>query len=154
MEIILDDLSCKEIAEFLQEHIDDMKTTSPPESKHALGLDGLRSLDVTFWSVYEQGSLVGCGALKELSSYHGEIKSMRTAKSSRGKGVASTLLKHIFLVASSRGYKKLSLETGSMQFFEPARKLYLNHGFQVCAPFGKYIEDPNSVFMSKIIERL
>ena len=151
MDIVVDDLSSKEIANFLLDHIQDMKATSPPESKHALDLHGLRQKDITFWSVYKNGTLVGCGALKELDHFHGEIKSMRTGAKNRGKGIASTLLKYILDIAHSRGYSKVSLETGSMDFFKPARLLYLNHGFKECLPFADYEEDPNSIFMSKNI---
>ena len=148
MEIIVDDLSGQEIADFLSQHMADMKSISPPESRHALDLEGLRCDDVTFWSVYEKGSLLGCGAIKELDSIHGEIKSMRIALSSRGKGIASMLLKHILHISKIRGYKRISLETGSMDFFMPARELYLKHGFEYCRPFDCYKEDPNSVFMT------
>lgn len=141
------------ITQFLEQHIEDMKSTSPPESKHALDIKGLKKPDVTFWSVYEERELIACGALKELDESHGEIKSMRTAAPARGKGVASTLLNHILDTAKSRGYSKVSLETGSKVFFKPARKLYARYGFQVCAPFSDYKEDPNSVFMSKNMSR-
>ena len=151
IKILLDNLSGQDIADFLDQHIQDMKSISPPESKHALDLEGLRSDDITFWSVYDNNVLVGCGALKELDATHGEIKSMRTAPQSRGKGIASRLLKHIIRVSTGRGYKKISLETGSMAFFDPARKLYFNHGFQVCPPFADYKEDPNSMFMTLVL---
>jgi putative acetyltransferase len=130
-----------------------MKSVSPPQSKHALDIEGLRSQDITFWTVYENDQLAGCAALKQLDATHGGIKSMRTAPGYRGKGIASGLLKHIITVSSGRGYHKISLETGSMAFFEPARKLYLNHGFQMCRPFAGYKEDPNSVFMSLSLRR-
>lgn len=149
IQIIEDDLSGKEIALFLQEHIQEMKRVSPPESKHALDFDGLKAPEITFWSVYSENRLIGCGALKELDSLHAEIKSMRTSKSSRGQAIASTLLKHIILTAESRGYNTISLETGSMAFFAPARKMYLKHHFQYCTPFDGYKEDLNSVFMSR-----
>ena len=148
MEIIVDNLLGQEIAEFLNQHMADMISISPPQSRHALDLDGLRSSDVTFWSVYEKGALLGCGALKELDSTHAEIKSMRTALNSRGKGIASQLLKYILQICETRKYKRVSLETGSMDFFIPARALYLKHGFEFCSPFGSYKEDPNSVFMT------
>jgi putative acetyltransferase len=151
MKIVIDDLSGREIAEFLEEHLADMKSVSPPESKHALDLEGLRQPDITFWSVWSDGMPIACGALKELSESHGEIKSMRTSAHSRGRGVASCLLSHILNTAYERGYQKISLETGSMAFFEPARKLYEKFGFSVCTPFGDYKEDPNSVFMSRLL---
>lgn len=149
MKIIIDDLHGHAIARLLEEHIADMQATSPPESKHALDLGDLRQPNITFWSVYDEEELVGCGALKVLDASHGEIKSMRTSSSSRGKGVASYLLQHILEVAKKRGYTKISLETGSMPFFEAARRIYIKFGFVVCPPFADYREDPNSVFMSK-----
>jgi len=151
MEIVVDDLSGEEIAIFLEEHIDDMRATSPPESVHALDLEGLKSSSVTFWSVRKKGEIVGCGAIVELDAYHGEIKSMRTKASSRGAGVASHLLAHILKTAKARAYHRVSLETGSMDFFDPARRLYKNHGFTLCPPFSQYREDPNSVFMTREI---
>jgi len=148
MKIIVDDLSGPEIAEFLDQHIQDMKSISSPESKHALDLEGLKSADITFWSVYDEDQLVGCGALKELNSTQGEIKSMRTMTSKRGCGIASKLLNHIIETAKSRGYRQLNLESGSQEFFIPAHRLYLKHGFEFCSPFACYKEDPNSVFMT------
>ena len=154
MRIIIDDLAGKEIAEFLEAHINDMKATSPPESKHALDIEGLRKPEITFWTIWDQQTLVGCGAIKELDSRHAEVKSMRTSASSKRKGIASKLLQHILNEAANRGYNRLSLETGSMPFFEPARKLYAKFGFEYCAPFSNYKEDPNSVFMTKTNEPL
>lgn len=148
MNIIVDDLSGPEIAAFLGEHIRDMRAVSPPESKHALDLDRLRQPEITFWSVWADTTLIGCGALKVLTSQHGEIKSMRTAASYRGQGVASTLLQHIVDEARGRGMTRLSLETGAMPFFGPARRLYLKFGFVYCGPFAGYVSDPNSVFMT------
>jgi putative acetyltransferase len=146
--IELDDLSRPEIAELLKEHLASMFAYSPPESVHALPIEGLRSLDITFWSVWENGELVGCGALKELDPQHGEIKSMRTASPHLRKGVAREVVQHIVAEAKRRGYRRLSLETGSMAAFEPARKLYATCGFTFCGPFGNYVNDPNSVFMA------
>jgi putative acetyltransferase len=149
MEIKIDDLSGPEIARFLEEHINDMRSVSPPESKHALDLDGLRKPEITFWTVWDHGQLVGCGALKEIDATHGEIKSMRTSPLHRGKGVASLMLQHLLNEAQKRNYRRLSLETGSMPFFKPAHALYQKFGFVSCPPFPPYKEDPNSVFMSK-----
>ncbi len=147
--IKIDDLSGVELAELLNEHLEDMRSISPPESKHALDIGGLRQPDITFWTIWEGDELAGCGALKELSAAHGEIKSMRTAAAFRRRGVAAKLLQHILEEAARRGYQKLSLETGSMAYFEPARRLYASFGFEACAPFADYHEDPNSVFMTK-----
>ena len=155
MEVIVDDLTGPEIAEFLEEHIDEMKALSVdhggPESKHALDLEGLRAPDTTFWTVWDEGALVGCGALKELTPRSAEIKSMRTASSHRRSGVASLLLEHMLDVARERGYRTLSLETGSYAALAPARALYEKFGFQYCGPFGDYKADPNSVFMTRIL---
>jgi putative acetyltransferase len=149
MKIRIDDLTGPEIALLLEQHLSEMRDVSPPESKHALDLNGLRQPDVTFWTVWDGTALAGCGALKELDQSHGEIKSMRTASEYRNKGVASKLLRHIINEAKRRSYKRLSLETGSMPYFEPARQLYLKFGFVYCDPFAGYREDPNSVFMTK-----
>lgn len=149
MEIRLDNLDSVEIANFLKEHIQEMKAVSPPESKHALDLERLRKPEITFWTVWDSDCIIGCGAIKELNVEHVEIKSMRTKDSYRGKGVASMLLQHILNEAKLRGYRRISLETGSLPFFEPARNLYTKYGFKNCAPFAKYKEDPNSVFMTK-----
>ena len=151
MEIKIDDLSDPRIEVFLNEHLEDMKAVSPPESKHALDIDGLRMPDVTFWSVWEESQLVGCGALKELSSAQAEIKSMRVAEKYRGKGIASTLLSHMLSAATEKGYRNVSLETGSMAYFEPARQLYQKHGFEYCEPFADYEVDIYSLFMSKAL---
>jgi putative acetyltransferase len=149
MKIKVDDLTGTEIAELLEQHINDMRAVSPPESKHALDLNGLRQPDITFWTIWNETSLAGCGALKELDSSHAEIKSMRTAPEYRHKGVATMILRHIIDEAKRRNYSRLSLETGAMPFFAPARQLYLKFGFIYCGPFAEYKEDPNSVFMTK-----
>lgn len=149
MDIKIDDLVGSEIVNLLQEHLDDMYAVSPPESVHALDLDELRKPEITFWTIWDAGKLAGCGALKELSADHAEIKSMRTAAEFRRKGVAVKLMQHIIAEAQTRKYKRLSLETGSMAYFEPAIKLYESFGFTVCEPFSDYKEDPYSVFMTK-----
>ena len=153
MEIRVDDLSGAEIAAFLDEHLRDMRAASPPESTHALDLEGLKKPDITFWTVWDDRQLVGCGAIKELNPKHGEIKSMRTRASHRGKGIGAFVLQHILREAQARGYERLSLETGSMPFFEPARALYRKHGFCDCQPFADYTLDPNSVFMTRDLTR-
>ena len=149
MKIVVDDLSGSEIAAFLQEHIDEMRATSPPESKHALDLDGLRQPGVVFWSVYDGDRLVGCGALKTLDDSSAELKSMRTARAAKRRGVASALLRHIMAEARQRGFTRLYLETGTADFFKPARALYARHGFTQCEPFADYPKDPNSVHMTR-----
>ena len=148
-EIRIDDLRGPEIAELLTDHLRCMAEVSPPESRHALNLEELRQPNVTFWSVWQERELVGCGALKELDSRHGEIKSMRTAQAHLRKGIATMLLEHIISEAKRRGYARVSLETGSMPYFVPAHRLYHKFGFKPCAPFDGYVEDPNSLFMTK-----
>lgn len=148
VQIGLDDLSGPEIRALLDEHLRGMALLSPPESVHALDIDALRGPGITFWTAWSNSELLGCGALKELSPLHGEIKSMRTAVAHRRRGVAQAMLSHIVQEARKRSYERLSLETGSMAAFQPAQKLYESFGFAYCGPFGDYGQDPNSVFMT------
>ena len=148
MEIRIDDLRGPEIAALLGEHLECMAQVSPPESRHALDLERLRQPEITFWTVWAGPQLAGCGALKEIDSSHGEVKSMRTARPHLRRGVASALLQHIIAEAKRRGYRRLSLETGSMPYFEPARCLYRKAGFKECAAFVGYKPDPNSTFFT------
>jgi putative acetyltransferase len=149
MNIKIDDLRGPEIAELLSEHLRDMYLVSPPESVHALDLEELRQPEITFWTLWSQDKLAGCGAIKELDEHHAEVKSMRASSSFLRKGVASKVLQHIVDEAKRRGYKRLSLETGPQEYFKPARNLYERFGFQYCDPFADYVEDPYSVFMTK-----
>jgi len=149
MEIREDDLMGEKVALLLREHLEDMHEITPAESVHALDLSGLRSPEITFWAAWEGEELVGCGALKQLDGKSGEIKSMRTAAAHRGQGVASKILEHIIEEARRRAYACLSLETGAMPEFAPARALYLRYGFELRGPFADYSDDPNSVFMTK-----
>jgi putative acetyltransferase len=151
MEIRVDDLSSRQVQALLQDHLQSCAQHSPPESVHALDLDGLRRPEVTFWTVWEDGQLLGCGALKQLDSQHAEVKSMKTATEHLRRGVASRVLQHILEEARRRGYRRLSLETGSMAAFEPARRLYSRFGFTYCEPFADYVLDPHSVFMTREI---
>jgi putative acetyltransferase len=148
-EIKIDDLRGPEITELLAEHLRCMAEITPVESMHALDLEKLRKPGITFWSVWDGNALAGCGALKELDSTHGEIKSMRTAATHLRKGVGRAMLQHIFNEAKRRGYRQLSLETGVIDYFHPAHALYRSFGFNTCGPFADYREDPNSVFMTK-----
>jgi putative acetyltransferase len=150
-EIRVDDLRGPAVAALLQEHLDEMARYSPPESIHALDLDRLRRPEITFWTVWQSGELVGCGAIRQLDATHGEIKSMRTSHRHRRKGVAAVMLQHILDQAVQRGYRRLSLETGSPAAFEPARQLYARYGFTYCPPFGDYVEDVYSVFMTRTL---
>lgn len=153
MKIIEDDLRGPEIAAFLQEHIDEMLSITPVESKHALDLDALRAPGITFWTVWDGDELVGCGAIKRLDGEHAELKSMRTARSRKRSGVASALLEHILAEATRMGYSRISLETGSADFFLPARSLYRKFGFVDCEPFADYHLDPHSAFLTRTLEK-
>jgi putative acetyltransferase len=146
-----DDLTGARIRQFLQEHLEEMHSITPPGSVHALDLDGLRQPDITFWSAWEADELVGCGALKLLDSRAGEIKSMRIAPAWRGKGLGSLILEHILGEARRKNLRRLFLETGSFPEFEPARTLYGRHGFEFRGPFADYEDDPNSVFMTRLL---
>ena len=149
MEIRIDALRSPGIIELLREHLHGMALYSPPESIHSLDLDALRKPDITFWSAWQDSELTGCCALKQLDPLHGEIKSMRTASAHLRKGVAAKLLQHILEEAGRRAYRRLSLETGSMEAFVPAHRLYAGFGFRPCGPFAGYVEDPCSVFMTR-----
>jgi putative acetyltransferase len=148
MRIETDDLSRAEVIALLEEHLANMHELSPPESVHALDLSRLRQPDISFWTAWDEAGLLGCGALKQLSAEHGEIKSMRTPSARRRTGAGRALLAHIIGVARQRNYRRLSLETGSTPEFRPAQQLYESAGFSRCGPFGSYGEDPFSVFMT------
>lgn len=148
MEIKIDDLSGGEVVGLLEEHLADMYATSPPESVHALDIEGLKSPEITFFSAWKDSQLLGCVAIKELDSNHAELKSMRTTQVARKSGVASMLLQHVLDTAIARQYRTVSLETGSEDYFKPARNLYEKFGFGYCEPFADYELDPYSQFMS------
>lgn len=151
MQIKEDDLTGPEIRALLETHFAGMLANSPEGSCHFLDFDGLNAPDVTFWSIWDGEALAGCGALKELDAEHGEIKSMRTHAEHLRKGVGAKMLTHIISEARQRGYRRLSLETGSTEAFIPALAMYGAHGFQYCPPFGDYVEDPFSRFMTLAI---
>lgn len=147
MEFRLDDLSGEEIRELLRLHLASALQHSPPGSVHALDVDGLRGPGVTFWSCWQHGELLGCCALRELDPRHGEVKSRRTAPGHERRGVGARMLEHLLREGRARGYRQLSLETGSAEAFAPARRLYERYGFEYCEPFGDYGEDHWSRFM-------
>jgi putative acetyltransferase len=142
----LDDLRVRAL---LEHHVASARAATAPGSAHALDLEGLKAPTITFWAAWDGDALLGVGALKRLSSEHGEIKSMHTAQTCRRRGVGSVLLLHIIDAARAMGMSRLSLETGSWDYFAPARALYRRHGFVECPPFGDYVPDPNSVFMCR-----
>lgn len=148
MHIERDDLSRPQVHALLREHLANMQAWSPAESVHALDLDRLRAPEISFWTAWDEGDLVACGALKELTPVHGEIKSMRTPDALRRRGAGRAMLVHILGQARERRYQRVSLETGSQDEFIPARTLYRSFGFTECGPFADYRLDPYSVFMT------
>lgn len=151
MHIERDDLRRPAIHALLDEHLAQMRATSPPESVHALDLDRLRAPSISFWSIWDGETLLGCGALKQLDPQHGEIKSMRTPQQQRRRGAGRAMLEHLIAEARTRGYRRLSLETGSQPAFVAARALYRSAGFVPCPPFADYRDDPNSVFLTLVL---
>jgi len=143
-----DDLSRPQVLGLLEEHVRNMYELSPPDKVFAFDANKLKATDVTFWTAWNSEQLVGCAALKELSSTEGEIKSMRTPSALRRTGAGRALLHHIIDVARSRAYRVLYLETGRHPAFQPAQMLYRSAGFEVCGAFGQYRDNGNSVFMS------
>jgi putative acetyltransferase len=151
MDIRIDNLQGVAIQALLQAHLDAMHTHSPPESVHALDLEGLRHPSISFWTAWEGNTLLGCGALKKLSAQHGELKSMRTAAAHVRKGVARAILRHIESTTRSQGVERISLETGTPAPFKAAHALYASEGYVECGPFGDYKLDPYSLFMTKAL---
>ena len=148
MKITLGDLTDPRVVDLLRRHLTSARANTAPGSAHALDLAGLQVPDVTFWTAWDRDTLVAVGALKRLTEDHGEVKSMHTALSARRKGIGSAMLQHIIAFAQSRGISRLSLETGSWDYFQPAVALYRKHGFVECGPFADYVQDPNSVFLT------
>ena len=146
--IIPSDFGDPRVAALLRVHVTQARAETAPGSAHALDLDGLRSPEISFWTMWEDETLLGCGALKRLSADHGEVKSMHTAQAMRRRGAGSAMLRHLIAAARADGMSRLSLETGSWDYFRPAQALYRCHGFVECPPFADYVLDPNSVFMT------
>jgi putative acetyltransferase len=146
-----DDLTGEPTRALIRRHLAGMRETSPPESIHALDVDGLRAADVTFWSAWLGDDIVGCGALKRLDDRRGELKSMRVADRFLGRGYGRAILEHLIAEARSRGMESLWIETGSTEPFAPALRLYESAGFVRCGPFGDYRDDPFSVFLTRTI---
>ena len=148
MRIINGDFTDARVLDLLRIHLTNARAQTAPGSAHALDVAGLQAPGISFWTIWDDEALLGCGALKRLSADHGEVKSMHTAQAMRRKGVGSAMLAHIIATARAGGMSRLSLETGSWDYFVPARALYARHGFVVCGPFADYVLDPNSVYMS------
>jgi putative acetyltransferase len=147
-EISIDDPRAADVRELLAQHLAFVNQQSPPEDVHALDVDSLVDSTVTFLSCRLHGELLGVGALKQLSEGHAELKSMHTAQAARGRGVGRAMVDQLISVARERGAVRVSLETGSMAAFAPARSLYTAAGFQLCGPFEGYDPSPNSTFMT------
>ncbi len=146
--IVPGDFGDARVIALLRIHFERARAETAPGSAHALDATALRSPDISFWTMWEDDALLGCGALKRLSADHGEVKSMHTLESHRRRGAGSAMLQHIIAAARAEAMSRLSLETGSWPYFGPARALYRKHGFVDCGPFGDYRDDPNSLFMS------
>ena len=151
MRIIRGDLTDPRIVALLRHHYDKCHEVTPKCSAHVFTLEKLGAPDIDFWAAWDGDTLLGVGAMKPLDAQHGEVKSMHTAAPARRKGVASAMLRHIIETSRARGLARLSLETGSFGYFEPAVALYKSHGFEECAPFGDYRLDPNSVFLTRAL---
>jgi len=152
MQIVDGGLDDPRVQALLAEHFDTARAQTAPGSAHALDLSGLRSPDIRFWSAWDGDHVIGIGALRRLSDIHGEVKSMHTVRSGRRRGAGSAMLRHIIAAARQMKLSRLSLETGSWPYFDPARAFYKRHGFVECPPFGDYVADPNSVFMTLEID--
>jgi putative acetyltransferase len=148
LRIIPGDFGNPRVADLLRVHVTQARAQTAPGSAHALDLNGLRSPEISFWTMWEDETLLGFGALKRLSADHGEVKSMHTAQAMRRRGAGSAMLRHLIAAARADGMSRLSLETGSWDYFQPAQALYRSHGFAECPPFADYVLDPNSVFMT------
>jgi putative acetyltransferase len=148
MHISTDDPRAEDVRELLARHLSFARRHTPPEDVHALDVDGLVDPAVTFFSLRIGGDLLAVGALKHLDLQHAEVKSMHTAENVRGRGIGRAMLDHLIAVARERGYRRLSLETGAMDAFAPARTLYASAGFEPTGPFGEYTHSPNSAFMT------
>jgi putative acetyltransferase len=142
------DLDDPRVVDLLRTHLTRARAETARGSAHALDFNGLRLPDISVWTIWDEGTLLAIGALRRLSPDHGEVKSMHTAQSARRRGVGSAMLLHIIASARKAGMSRLSLETGSWEYFLPARALYARHGFVECPPFAGYVPDPNSVFMT------
>ena len=151
MQILPGDLDDPLIAALLGVHLARALAVTPRASVHALDISALKAPGIAFWAAWDGAALLGVGALQHLSAKHGEVKSMHTAEHARRRGVASAMLHHIIREARAKGHSRLSLETGAMPYFEPARAFYRGLGFSDCGPFGIYAPDPNSVFMTLAI---
>jgi putative acetyltransferase len=147
-EISIDDPRAGDVRALLERHLAFANTHSPPEDVHALDLDGLLDPAITFFSFRSDGRLLAVGAIRRLDESHAELKSMHTAEEARGQGIGRAMVDHLLGVARERGFRQVSIETGTMEAFAPARALYAGVGFETCGPFGEYFYSPNSTCMT------
>jgi putative acetyltransferase len=152
VKIIAGGLADPQVVRLLGVHLSNARAQTAPGSAHALDISGLMAPEVSFWSAWEEGNLLAVGAMKRLSKTHGEVKSMHTAETARRRGIGSAVLQHIVDAARHSGITKLSLETGSWAYFQPAVALYKRHGFVECAPFDGYKPEPNSIFLTRDLQ--
>ncbi len=147
------DLDDPLVVAFLERHVAQLRSITPPGSAHALDIGGLKTPGVRFWTAHDDGpgELVGCAALARLDDQHAELKSMRTATHRLRQGIAGQLVRYVLDQARTAGFTRVSLETGSEEFFAPARSLYARHGFSPCPPFGRYRSDPHSTFLTRTL---
>jgi len=146
--IAIDDPRLDDVRTLLDRHLAFARDVTPPDHVHAMGVDDLLGPVVTFFSARRDGVLLGVGALKRLDETHAELKSMHTSTAARGRGVGRAMVDHLLAVAADRGYQRVSLETGTIDAFAPARSLYTKIGFEPCAPFGEYTVNPHSACMT------
>ena len=150
-EIAIDDPRSEDVRELLELHLAFCNLHSPPEDVHAMDVEGLAGPEITFLSLRVDGELLAVGALKQLDAQHAELKSMHTVSAVRGRGIARMMVDQLIGIARDRGVKRVSIETGSMEAFAPARALYASAGFSECGPFGDYVPSANSTFMTRVI---
>jgi putative acetyltransferase len=150
-EVSIDDPRAEDVRDLLGRHLAFTKSHSPPEDDHTLDVDGLTEPGVTLFSFRVNGELLAVAALKELDARHAELKSMHTAQPARGRGIGRAMVDHLIGVARERGFRRVSLETGSQPAFAPARSLYARAGFRPCGPFGDYSPSRGSMFMTLLL---
>ena len=142
-----------EVNKLLVKHFKELRSVSPADSCHVLDIAGLKNPNIKFWSFWEENQLIGCGALKFLDKEHGELKSIRVNDTFRKKSYGIKVIQHLIFEAKKLNIIKLSLETGAGNFFAPARKLFEKSGFKSCEPFAEYKKNPDSCYMSLLINK-
>jgi putative acetyltransferase len=153
LRIELDDPDRDDVRDLLAHHLAFAHEQSPPEDVHALDVSALQHPSISFYGArLPDGRLVGVGALKALTADHGELKSMHTSEIARGQGIGRAMLEHLLAVARDRGYRRVSLETGTVDAFVPARTMYESVGFRPCPPFADYRAGAYSVCMTLALD--